>query len=124
MSNLGNILTSNCINTTGIQNQGVAGYFAGGSAGATYFTRFDKIAFPSDTKSTISAVLATGAEGRGGMSDSGVAWYSVGGIISGASTLDTVEKLTFATTEVCTTLGTVLTVARRWVANFSDEGVF
>ena len=57
----------------GIANSGTAGYFGGGgeAGGATYLTAIDKITFPADTKTTLSATLTQGKYGMAGFADCG-----------------------------------------------------
>jgi len=86
----------------------VAGYFAGGLASGTYYSTIDKIAFPSDTKSTISAVTTQSQASSMAMADSGVAGYiGAGGNISGHDF--SITKISFATTEVASFLTATLT---------------
>ena len=51
---------------------GVAGYFGGGEDGARV-SGIDKITFPADTKTTLSATLTSARMRSAGMADSGVA---------------------------------------------------
>jgi hypothetical protein len=51
--------------------QPVAGYFAGGESGAGLSNAIDKITFPADTKSTLSAVLTSARNQISGFADSG-----------------------------------------------------
>ena len=51
-------------------NSGVAGYFGGGTGASTVNT-IDKITFPADSKTTLSATLTTARYALAGMADSG-----------------------------------------------------
>ena len=50
---------------------GVAGYFGGGDDGANT-SGIDKIVFPADTKTTLSATLSTARAQAGAFADCGV----------------------------------------------------
>ena len=52
-------------------NSGVAGYFGGGIGGSGYISGIDKITFPADTKTTLSATLTSALQGLAGFADSG-----------------------------------------------------
>jgi hypothetical protein len=54
-------------------NSGVAGYFGGGDDSGGYIREKDKITFPADTKTTLSATLTTGYyQNNTGFADCGV----------------------------------------------------
>jgi hypothetical protein len=76
ISTLSGTLTYNSYTSTAVSNNGTAGYYCGGYNGSM-ITQIDKIAFPSDTKSGISAKLASGyvSADAGAHSYSGGAGY-------------------------------------------------
>ena len=76
-----------------------AGYIAGGTDGpGPYNSRYDKIAYSTDTKSTLTAVLSGNIAARGGAS-SPTAGYTMGGLepSSPAGKTSKIDKLTYAT---------------------------
>ena len=97
---------------------GVAGYFAGGFD-TGYVSRIDKITFPADTKTTLSATLTTARSDTTGMANSGVAGYAAGGY--GGSYLSGIDKITFPA-DTKTTLSATLTAATAATASFADSG--
>ena len=103
---------------TGDSRVSVAGYFAGGDSGS-YFDNIDRIAFPADTKTTLSATLPTAIGAGACFSDSGVAGYVAGGYTGAASSA--IQKLTYSG-ETTSTLGATLTNARYANAGFSNTG--
>jgi hypothetical protein len=79
-------------------NTGTAGYAGGGysySSGASQ-TAVNKFAFPSDTRSTLSA-LATPRDAMVAMENKGVAGYAVGGGNDGSSVTREALKWAFST---------------------------
>jgi len=98
---------------------GVAGYFAGGTTGIIQ-SGIEKVTFPADTISTLSATLTTGRRYPGGFADSGVAGY-VGGGTDGTEQSG-IDKITFPA-DTKTTLSATLTSARQGLAGFSNSGV-
>ncbi len=84
---------------------GVAGYFAGGYSGG-YLSGIDKITFPADTKTTLSATLTSGRNNLAGMANSTVAGYFGGGD-DGVSAVSGIDKITFPA-DTKTTLSAVL----------------
>ena len=50
---------------------GVAGYVAGGQSSGGNISGIDKITFPADTKTTLSATLTTARDNLTGFADSG-----------------------------------------------------
>jgi hypothetical protein len=71
-STLSAVLTTACWQFEGAADSGTAAYYAGGQAGGAggYLSRFDKITFSADTKSTLSATLATSAQWVAGAANS------------------------------------------------------
>ena len=93
---------------TGDARQSVAGYFAGGFASGTYYSNIDKIAFPADTKSTISAVTTQSRSSAMGFANSGTAGYiGAGGNVSGHDF--SITKISFPSVEVASFLVATLT---------------
>ena len=87
--------------------QSVAGYFGGGYY-TSVLSRIDKIAFPNDSKSTLSATLSVGTWYGQGFADSGVAGYSVSGIDSTNSYLTTSDKIAFPADTKTTSAGIII----------------
>ena len=54
---------------------GVAGYVAGGSDSGGNISGIDKVSFPADSKTTLSATLTTARHSAAGFANSGVAGY-------------------------------------------------
>jgi hypothetical protein len=118
-------MTSNVNAMSGFANSAVAGYFAGGfiSTPTTQTTRADKIAFPSDTKSTLNSALSSQRSDLSGASNWDVAGYSFGGFENGFSTIvTTVDKLAFPA-ETNSTLGTGLSSASQGNASLGNQTV-
>ena len=89
--------------TGDVTRQSVAGYFAGGFASGTYYSNIDKLTFPTETKSTISAVTTQSRSSAMGFANSGTAGYvGAGGNVSGHDF--SITRVTFATTEVASFL--------------------
>lgn len=86
----------------------VAGYFAGGFLSGTYYSNIDKIAFPADTKSTISAVTTQSRYSSMAFANSGTAGYiGAGGNVSGHDF--SITKISFPSVEVASFLVATLT---------------
>ena len=102
--------------TCGFSNSGTAGYSGGGCC---YTDVYHKVAFPSETVSTLSATMDSARGGVAAMSNSGTAGYVAGG--TGPSA--TVDKLTYST-EASSVLGTGLSEARFETQTCSNAGVF
>ena len=103
---------------------GVAGYFGGGTDSVGDLSGIDKITFPGDTKTTLSATLTTGRRNMGSMADSTVAGYFGGGFDGG--NINGIDKITFPG-DTKTTLSATLTTATRelaGMANSSTAGYF
>jgi hypothetical protein len=114
----------------GMANQGVAGYFGGGtnntSDGAGRFTTVDKFAFPSDTKTTLGTGLSSGRRFLGANADSGVAGYFAGGSTNAFGQITrqtTVDKFAFPS-DTRSTLGTGLSTALERLSGMANEGAF
>ena len=107
----------------GFANSGVAGYLAGGcnDAGGVSVDRIDKITFPADTKSTLSAVLTTIVRQPAGFSDTGVAGYVAGGS-QYPTYYNRIDKITFPA-DTKSTLSATLTATVDFLCGFSDYGV-
>ena len=97
----------------------VAGYVAGGYDGAN-ISGIDKITFPADTKTTLTATLTSARSAVSGFASSGVAGYAAGGSASGY--LSGIDKITFPA-DTKTTLTATLTSLRADAAGFADSGV-
>ena len=101
----------------------VAGYFAGGNTLSSPTSQIDKIAFPSDTKTTLSATLTYDVRYPAGLSNSGVAGYNGGGYSNGqAANQSGIDKIAFPS-DTKTTLAATLTYAVQALGSVSDSGV-
>ena len=92
-----------------------AGYIAGGTDGpGPYNSRYDKIAYSTDTKSTLTAVLSGNIAARGGAS-SPTAGYTMGGLFPASpdGKSSKIDKLTYATSTNSQLTGT-LDDSRTW----------
>lgn len=96
---------------------GVAGYFLGGQ----FDTAIEKFAFPSDSRSVISATLSSSRPQGAGMANAGVAGYQGGGA-DGNFRSDTVDKFAFPA-DTRTTLGTGLSQIKRLLGAMANAGV-
>ena len=107
----------------GFANSGVAGYFAGGhnDASGSSVDRIDKITFPADTKTTLSAVLTTIVRQPAGFSNTGVAGYVAGGS-QYPTYYNRVDKITFPA-DTKSTLSATLTASVDFLCGFADYGV-
>ena len=104
------------------QNLGVAGYFGGG-ADAARLSGIDKITFPADTKTTLSATLSGQRDQLAGMANSLVAGYFAGGFDLGlGSATSGIDKITFPA-DTKTTLSATLTTATRKLAGMAHSAV-
>ena len=97
---------------------GVAGYFGGGDDGA-FISGIDKITFPADTKTTLSATLSSLRRMIAGMANSGVAGYFGGG--DDGAFISGIDKITFPA-DTKTTLSATLTTARSNMGGMADSG--
>jgi hypothetical protein len=108
----------------GMQNSGVAGYFAGGDneGTASYQTINDKLVFATATCSTTTA-MATGGDTTASFSNSGTAGYLLGGYHGGgaAGYKDEVEKFAFPS-DTRSAL-TAMAYGSAWSEGFADVGV-
>jgi hypothetical protein len=98
-----------------------AGYFAGGSVGGASINTLNKFAFPTDTRTTLSAVLSNSVQQAAGMANAKVAGYVAGGF-TGSVTIATVDKFLFAD-DTRSTLGTGLSSNRRNISGLANSGV-
>jgi hypothetical protein len=98
-------------------NSGTAGYIANGNTGSGLTAAHDKLAFSTETRSTLTN-LPTNQELLVGMANSGTAGYYGGG--EPAKTQ--VRKVTFSNDSI-STLGTGLSVDTYLVAGMADTGV-
>jgi hypothetical protein len=125
-STLGTGLTAGVGDFAGMADSGVAGYFGGGALqwpASNYSTTVDKIAFPSDTKSTLGTGLPTAINQLGGMADSGTAGYFAGGYFGSAPYIkDEVTKFTFPS-ETRSTLGTGLNTTLYQLDGFANGNI-
>ena len=96
----------------------VAGYFGGGDTGV-YQSNIDKIAFPADTKTTLSATLTSARRDLAGMANISVAGYFGGGYTSSAQS--NIDKITFPA-DTRTTLSATLTSGRYLLAGMVSAG--
>ena len=96
-----------------------AGYFAGGEDGTVNLSRIDKITFPGDTKSTLSATLTSGRNSPSGAANSGTAAYIAGGF-DGALTSG-IDKIAFLA-DTKSTLSATLSTARYAGAAMANSG--
>jgi len=106
----------------GMANSAVAGYFAGGTNDSQYpagFSHIDKITFPADTKSTLSATLTNGVWSLFAMANSAVAGYIAGG--SAPAFKNNIDKITFST-DSKSTLSATLTTFTRGAGGFANSG--
>ena len=105
----------------GFTNDQVAGYVAGG-VDSTQSSTVDKIALPTDVKSTTTSMLAAKSQ-IGAYADAGVAGYYCGGYTT--SWTRNIVKNTFPSDTV-SDLGNILVATGRedTAASFSNEGVF
>ncbi len=108
----------------GMQNSGVAGYFAGGDidGSASYQTINDKLVFASATCSATTAMLTSG-DTTASFSNSGTAGYLLGGYNGGGSAgyKDEIEKFAFPS-DTRSAL-TALPYPVAWADGFADVGV-
>lgn len=102
--------------------ESVAGYAAGGQDAGGVLSGIDKIAFPADTKTTLSATLTSARVFVTGFANSNVAGYSLGGQDSGGSALSGIDKIAFPA-DTKTTLSATLTNASGRAAAFGNSGV-
>ena len=98
----------------------VAGYFGGGQDGTNSLSGIDKITFPADSKTTLSATLTAARNLPTGMANSGVAGYIGGGVDT--VLVDGIDKITFAA-DTKTTLSATLTSPRNRMAGMANSGI-
>ena len=109
----------------GAGNSETAGYAAGGARQGDFQmqTVIDKLAFPSDTRTVLSAGLTLARRGAAGFANSNVANYFAGGNSDGVGIRSVVDKLSLPA-ETISALSTGLPVGTGWPAGFADEGNF
>ncbi|NBQ98309.1 MAG: hypothetical protein EBU12_08875 [Microbacteriaceae bacterium] len=98
----------------------VAGYFGGGYDGTNNLSGIDKITFPADSKTTLSATLTTARSSLTGVANSGVAGYFVAGYDT--AVLSGIDKIAFPA-DTKTTLSATASTAHELSAGFADSGV-
>jgi hypothetical protein len=102
----------------------MGGYFVGGVGSAvTTLTSIDKISFPTNTFSSLSATLPTANADGSGMANSGVAGYNSGGKTTAGTTNGTaaITKMAFAG-ETISTLAATLAQVIRGAIGFANSG--
>ena len=92
---------------------------AGGTDSANV-SGIDKVSFPADSKTTLSATLTNSVSEPTGFANSGTAGYNAGGNIS-AGLSSGIDKVSFPA-DTKTTLSATLTTARAASAAFADSG--
>ena len=102
-------------------NSGVAGYFGGGFDSGL-IDGIDKITFPADTRTTLSAVLTSPRATLAAMAANGSAGYFGGGEAAAGARLSGIDKITFPA-DSKTTLSATLTTARTSPTGMADGGV-
>jgi len=125
-STLGATITNGRRNTTGFANSGTAGYVGLGNDDASpqTITSVNKLAFSTDTCSTITDTLSVRGSGAG-FAHSGTAGFFAGGSHPDTGTPSAeIKKLTFSTDGI-STLSATLSVAKFSIAGagFADSGV-
>ena len=101
---------------SGLSNNGVAGYFAGGElSSGSASNSIQKISFSPESKSNLAAVLSISRSASDGSSNSGVAGY-----ISGNGN-NTIEKLTYST-EVMSSISATLNYSKNGMGAFANSG--
>ena len=100
---------------------GTSGYFGGGFDSGGNVSGIDKITFPADSKTTLSATLSSARSEVSGMSNSGVAGYFGGGSDSGGN-ISGIDKIAFPA-DTKTTLSATLTSALFILAGMANSGV-
>jgi hypothetical protein len=128
---LATTLSSNRVACGSASNSGVAGYIAGGAtstgSSAGIYSVIDKLAYASESRSTLSASLAQGRSYVTGVSNSGGAGYFMGGALNGnpQSSSDcsaAITKLSYST-DTASTLGGSLSISGYWASAVSNSGV-
>ena len=102
---------------------GVAGYFGGGfnQATGTVLNGIDKITFPGDTLTTLSATLSAPNYTLAGMANSGVAGYFGGGNDFDGS-VSLIDKITFSS-DAKTTLAATISGGKSDLSGMANSGV-
>lgn len=102
----------------------IAAYFAGGQTGAsTAVSAVDRLALPSETRSSLGTGLSSTRYAAAGFTDPRVAGYAAGGYIPGSGQVTTVDKFGLPG-EARSTLGTGLAATNGWYGTgVEDPGV-
>ena len=102
-------------------NSGTAGYVAGGNQGSSPYRvdTIDKIAFPGDAVSVLSATMSAALRQTTGFANSGTAGYIAGG--NGTDLVATVDNLTFSG-ESRSSLGTGLSASTGSASAMANSG--
>jgi hypothetical protein len=128
---LASTLSSTRVACGSVSNSGVAGYIAGGATStgtvAGIYSVIDKLAYASESRSTLSATLATARSYVTGVSNSGGAGYFMGGALNGnpqssADCSAAITKLSYST-DTASTLGGSLSISGYWASAVSNSGV-
>lgn len=128
---LATTLSSSRVYCGSSSNSGVAGYVVGGStstsAGAGIYSVIDKLAYASETRSTLSATLSPAKAYVTGVSNSGGAGYFMGGAYntnpqSSSDCSAAISKLSYST-DTMSTLGGALSISGYWASAVSNSGV-
>ena len=90
-----------------------------GSDDGANISGIDKVTFPAETKTTLSATLTTGRLQLAGMANSSIAGYFGGG--SDGANISGIDKVTFPA-DTKTTLSATLSTARASLASMANSG--
>ena len=96
----------------------VAGYAAGGTDVGGALSGIDKIAFPADTRTTLSATLTSNKDSVTGFANSGVAGYALGG----STNSNGIDKIAFPS-DTKSTLSATLTNSSTMAGAFANSNV-
>jgi hypothetical protein len=128
---LATTLSSSRVACGSVSNSGTAGYVAGGAtstgSGAGIYSVIDKLAYATESRSSLSSSLSPSRSYVTGVSSSGVAGYFMGGALIGnpqssADCSAAISKLSYATDTV-STLGGALSISGYWASAVSNSGV-
>ena len=110
----GYAIQANWLGVFSLPNIGVAMYFSNGDPGSTAIQKLD---YPTETRTTLAAVWASGLGGKGGQSNSGTAGYVHGAY--GWS--DAIYKLLYST-EASSALAAIIYAGVGWTVGCSNDG--